>query len=44
MSREGDLGRVAVEAAAPGPGVLNVRLRADAVVLAEETAGTVGES
>ena len=39
VSREGDLVRVAVEAAAPGPGVLSVRLRADAVALAEETVG-----
>ncbi|MFF2504024.1 TadE family type IV pilus minor pilin [Streptomyces sp. NPDC058067] len=48
VSREGDLVRVEVEAAAPGPGVLNVRLRADAVALAEETvgsaAGTVRDS
>ncbi|MFE7159142.1 TadE family type IV pilus minor pilin [Streptomyces sp. NPDC057636] len=42
VSREGDLVRVAVEAAAPGPGVLNVHLRADAVALAEETVGTAG--
>ncbi|MFF1734952.1 TadE family type IV pilus minor pilin [Streptomyces sp. NPDC058247] len=42
VSREGDLVRVAVEAAAPGPGVLNVHLRADAVALAEETVGAAG--
>jgi hypothetical protein len=43
VSREGDLVRVAVEAAAPDPGVLNVRLWADAVALAEEAVGAVGE-
>ncbi|MFE7016403.1 TadE family type IV pilus minor pilin [Streptomyces sp. NPDC057651] len=43
VSREGDLVRVAVEAAAPGPGALNVHLRADAVALAEETVGSAEE-
>ena len=43
VSREGDLVRVAVEAAAPGPGVLNIHLRADAVALAEETVGLAEE-
>ncbi|MET9955172.1 TadE family type IV pilus minor pilin [Streptomyces sp. NPDC006339] len=35
--REGDLWRVTVEAAAPGPGGLGLTLRAAAVALAEET-------
>ncbi|MFJ4880202.1 TadE family type IV pilus minor pilin [Streptomyces sp. NPDC088745] len=35
--REGDLVRVVVEAAAPGPGALGLTLRAEAVALAEET-------
>ncbi len=37
--REGDLVRVVVEAAAPGPGPLGLTMRAEAVALAEETVG-----
>lgn len=39
VSREGDLVRVRVEAAAAGPGPLAVRLTGEAVALAEETVG-----
>ncbi|WP_434593675.1 TadE family type IV pilus minor pilin [Streptomyces sp. A5-4] len=39
IDREGDQVRVAVEAPAPGLGGLSLRLRAEAVALAEETVG-----
>ncbi|MGR8009196.1 TadE family type IV pilus minor pilin [Streptomyces hypolithicus] len=39
IGREGDLVRVAVQAPAPGLGVLSLTLRAEAVALAEESVG-----
>ncbi|MFJ5709879.1 TadE family type IV pilus minor pilin [Streptomyces sp. NPDC093105] len=42
VAREGDLWRVTVEAAAPGPGGLGVTLRAGAAALAEDVAGGGG--
>ncbi|MER6139572.1 TadE family type IV pilus minor pilin [Streptomyces sparsogenes] len=39
LLREGDLVRVRVEAHAPGPGPLAMRLRGEAVALAEESVG-----
>ncbi|MFD8013058.1 TadE family type IV pilus minor pilin [Streptomyces sp. NPDC058955] len=42
VAREGDLWRVTVEAAAPGPGGLGVTLRAGAAALAEDVVGGGG--
>ncbi|MEU2504982.1 TadE family type IV pilus minor pilin [Streptomyces sp. NPDC007863] len=42
VAREGELWRVTVESAAPGPGGLGVTLRAGAAALAEDTVGGGG--
>ncbi|MFJ9689174.1 TadE family type IV pilus minor pilin [Streptomyces bacillaris] len=42
VGRAGDLWRVRVEAPTPGPAVLSLTLRAEAVALAEDTVGGVG--
>ncbi|MFF9338919.1 TadE family type IV pilus minor pilin [Streptomyces sp. NPDC014773] len=42
VAREGDLWRVTVESAAPGPGGLGVTLRAGAAALAEDSVGGGG--
>ncbi|ARI53769.1 TadE family type IV pilus minor pilin [Streptomyces bacillaris] len=42
VGRAGDLWHVRVEAPTPGPAVLSLTLRAEAVALAEDTVGGVG--
>lgn len=42
VAREGEVWRVTVESAAPGPGGLGVTLRAGAAALAEDTVGGGG--
>ncbi|MFB6635044.1 TadE family type IV pilus minor pilin [Streptomyces sp. NPDC056362] len=44
VAREGELWRVTVEAAAPGPGGMGVTLRAGAAALAEDAVGGVDEA
>ncbi|MFF9427659.1 TadE family type IV pilus minor pilin [Streptomyces sp. NPDC014746] len=44
VEREGELWRVTVEAAAPGPGGMGVTLRAGAAALAEDAVGGVDEA
>ncbi|MFD8385157.1 TadE family type IV pilus minor pilin [Streptomyces sp. NPDC059679] len=44
LRREGDLVRVRVEARAPGPGQLAVRLHGEAVAFAEESVGRAEEA
>ncbi|MGW6419650.1 TadE family type IV pilus minor pilin [Streptomyces sp. NPDC055055] len=43
VTRDGDLWRVAVEVAAPGPGGMGITLRAGAAALAEDTLGAPPE-